>query len=79
MGSRSVNIKEIKVGERLRKKVGSIQNMENLERSIATTGLIHPIVVNAKFELLIGARRLEACKALGWNEIQANVINGEGQ
>lgn len=73
--NKKVSIKKIVVGDRFRKKIGSVQDMEKLERSIATVGLIQPIVINSDCELLAGQRRLEACKTLGWKEIDCNIID----
>ncbi|HEX6971099.1 MAG TPA: ParB/RepB/Spo0J family partition protein [Limnochordia bacterium] len=47
-----------------------------LATSIAEQGLLHPIVVRPrgeKYELVVGERRLRACRALGWSEIPAYV------
>jgi ParB-like chromosome segregation protein Spo0J len=38
-------------------------------------GLLHPIVVNEKAELVAGMPRLEACKALGWSRIPVHTVN----
>ena len=46
-------------------------DIDTLANSIAEVGLIHPIVVEKKTKLLIaGERRLRACTALGWTEIE---------
>ena len=54
-------IDDIKVGKRHRQDLGDI---ETLAQSIAATGLLHPITVDATGNLLAGARRLAACKQL---------------
>lgn len=61
----------ITVGERFRKDLGDI---ESLAASIKTHGLLHPIVITRDElapELVVGARRLAACKLLGWTFIKA--------
>src|SRR4249920_1005230 len=65
-------IKDIKIGKRFRKKVGDIKP---LAQSIKEIGLLHPVVINENDELIAGARRLEACKLLGYEEIPVNVVN----
>jgi ParB family chromosome partitioning protein len=41
--------------------------------SIRTLGLLHPIVVTNKGDLLCGAKRLLACRQLGWTEVPTTV------
>jgi len=64
-------IADITVGKRHRRDLGDI---ETLAKSIAATGLLHPITVDATSNLLAGARRLAACKQLGWSEIPVRVV-----
>gem|GEM_PF-2134558 len=64
-------ISEIIVGERARRDYGDI---EGLAKSIKEHGLIHPIVIDSNNTLVAGGRRLEACKALGWTEIEVKDI-----
>lgn len=52
----------IKVPERFRKDLGDI---EELAESLKARGQIQPIVVDHNNHLIVGHRRLEACKALG--------------
>lgn len=68
-----VPIDSISVGQRFRKQVGT--NISLLMESIKELGLLHPIVVSADSRLIAGARRLEACKRLGWIEIPVHRIN----
>jgi ParB/RepB/Spo0J family partition protein len=65
-------IDAIKIGERHRRDLGDI---DVLARSIADDGLLHPIVIRPDGQLIAGARRLAACKQLGWNDISATVID----
>lgn len=54
--------------------------VEELAKSIAALGLLQPVVVVARqdgYRLVAGARRLQACRSLGWGEIPA-VVFGEG-
>jgi len=50
--------------------------VSELAESIKTVGLINPITVTADKELVAGAHRLEACKSLGWSEIECLVFDG---
>ena len=66
-----LDIEDIKTGSRIREEIGDITQ---LMQSIQEVGLISPIIVNEEYELLSGFRRLEACRQLGWTEIEAKVI-----
>jgi len=46
-----------------------------LARSIDQVGLIHPLCVNEKNELLSGGRRHSAIKLLGWDEVEVTIVN----
>lgn len=62
---------EVKIGPRFRKDLGDI---ESLSQSIQEFGLLHPIAVDDDRNLIAGRRRLEACKALGWDFIRVNMV-----
>ena len=66
----------IKVGERVRKDLG---DLDALKKSLEKHGLIHPILINSKGELIAGFRRLTAAKELGWKEIEARVLDPQKQ
>ncbi len=66
-----LDLAEIAVGERDRVDHGDI---EALAESIATVGLLHPIVVTDAAVLVAGGRRLDAVKRLGWTEVPVTVI-----
>ena len=59
-------ISEILVEDRQRQDLGDI---DKLAESLATLGLIQPIVVNQAKRLIAGGRRLTAARKLGWKEI----------
>lgn len=44
-------------------------DVTELEKSISTIGLISPLIINDKNELLAGARRYKALKNLGYSEV----------
>ena len=71
IGRKTLPLGNIRVGKRHRRDMGDI---EGLAASIADIGLLHPITVDEDGRLLAGARRLAACKQLGWKEIPVNVV-----
>jgi ParB family chromosome partitioning protein len=70
--SKPVAIHDIVVGDRYRKDLG---DLEPLKQSIAELGLLHPVVIDGERRLLVGGRRLEACKQLGMLTIPAVVAS----
>jgi ParB family chromosome partitioning protein len=68
--SKPVAIGDITVVDRYRKNLG---DLEPLKQSIAELGLLHPVVLDSERRLLVGGRRLEACKQLGMKTIPAVV------
>jgi ParB family transcriptional regulator, chromosome partitioning protein len=71
----SIPVDSILIGTRFRKDCGS---MDSLINSISKFGLLQPIVVRPevgeKFTLLAGFRRLNACKMLKMDMIEAHVM-----
>lgn len=63
-----VNIKDIKIKKRVRHDLGDLEALKN---SLRTYGLLNPITLNNKYELIAGERRLQAAKQLGWTNINA--------
>jgi ParB family chromosome partitioning protein len=60
----------------IRKRVRhSLGNLEPLMESLKVHGQLQPIIINRKYELIAGQRRLEAAKLLGWRSIQALIID----
>lgn len=55
-----------------------LDQIDELARSIASVGLLHPIVVRMvqddKFEVVAGHRRLEACKKLRLTKVPCHVV-----
>ena len=64
-------IASIRIGKRHRVDLGDVAQLAD---SIEDIGLLHPIAVNEDGLLLAGARRLAACKRLGWKQIPVNVV-----
>ena len=67
-----ISISDIKVRKRVRKENGEIAM---LMESMREHGLINPIVVTEKYELIAGFRRYTAATKLGWDAIPATVVN----
>ena len=65
-----VNINDIKIKKRVRRDLGDLEALKN---SLRTYGLLNPITLNSKYELIAGERRLQAAKQLGWININAVV------
>ena len=61
--------------ERIRRDIGDLDSLQN---SINTVGLLTPILIDENNRLLAGYRRLSACRNLGWQEIAVNVIPLDG-
>lgn len=67
---RMVSIDAVSVTPWRRRGLG---DTEALRESIASNGLLQPIVLDASLTLVCGMHRLEACRALGWTEVPAFV------
>lgn len=67
-----VKIDDIKIKKRVRRDLG---DLEALKDSLKQYGLMNPITLNSKYELVAGERRLEAAKSLGWERINAIVLD----
>lgn len=65
-----VRIADIKVPEGRRQ----LRGLDELVESIRTVGLLNPITLTEELRLVAGYHRLEACKRLGWSEIDATII-----
>ena len=76
MNVKKISIDKIKKRKRVRENVRGIKD---LAKNIEEYDLLNPITVipldGGFFLLLAGDRRLEACKLLGWKEIDANVLD----
>ena len=65
-----VSIAQVTIGQRHRKDMGDLHALGD---SINTLGLLQPVGVTSKMQLVWGERRLKACEMLGWREIDAVV------
>lgn len=66
-----LKINDVKIGQRVRDEYG---DMESLANSIKEHGLLHPIVVDSRYNLIAGCRRLLACERIGLKEIEAKIL-----
>ena len=69
-----MKISNIKIGKRFRKDLGDLTSLKN---SIKDIGLLQPIVVDEKNNLIAGYRRLLAHQKLGLKDIKVNVVKIE--
>ncbi len=66
-----LKIDDVKIGQRVRDEYG---DMVSLANSIKEHGLLHPIVVDAHYNLIAGCRRLLACERIGLKEIEVKML-----
>lgn len=67
-----IDIDKIFVSDRVCKNLSGISELAD---SIKRNGLINPILIDDSYHLINGARRLLACKSLGWSMIDAYMLN----
>lgn len=63
---KTIEIKVIKIGKRIRKDLGKLNSLKD---SMQEIGLLHPIVLDETNKLVAGRRRVVAAKELGWKVI----------
>lgn len=68
---KTIPVSEIAVGDRVRKE---FKHLTILAESIRMVGLLHPVILNSRKELIAGSRRLEAVKRLGWTEVPVCIV-----
>src|SRR5690606_15243143 len=66
-----VDSDKIRIEDRIRKDLGDISE---LAKDIEQNGLINPPTVTPDLVLIAAARRLAACKLLGWQQIEVKVM-----
>jgi len=70
----NIKIREIEIGSRKRKL--NEDKVKELAESLNLLGQLEPITITKDNVLLAGWHRLEAAKLLGWDEIKAEVFEG---
>ena len=71
-----IKIEDVRIPNRIRRKTG---NLAPLTESMDRFGLIHPILIDQKHRLVTGFRRLQAAKRLGWETIDARMVELESK
>ena len=67
-----IDIDQIIIRKRVRTNLGDLSSlMESLRRH----GLLNPIVIDSRNQLVAGHRRTEAAMRLGWKTIEARVVD----
>jgi len=67
-----VAINQISIG--LNRRALKDKKVAELMESIQTNGLLNPITLDRKLNLIAGLHRLTACKLLGFEQIECNII-----
>ena len=73
MANQQIQVHNIKVGTRFRKL--DDDKVDELAKSISVIGLLHPIVIDTKNNLLSGHHRLEAHRKLGRESIECKQVS----
>ena len=73
MTNQQIQVHNIKVGTRFRKL--DDEKVDELVKSISVIGLLHPIVIDTKNNLLSGHHRLEAHRKLGRESIECKLVS----
>ncbi|MCK4514030.1 MAG: ParB N-terminal domain-containing protein [Spirochaetaceae bacterium] len=69
-----IELGKIIIRKRVRKNLGDLASlMESLRRH----GLLNPVVINTRNELVAGHRRIESAKRLGWSVIEVRIVEGQ--
>ena len=55
-------------------EIYSLSNIEDLESSISSLGLLERLVINDEFQVISGNRRLVAIQNLGWKNVDCEKV-----
>ena len=55
------------------KEIYSLSSIEELMESISEVGLLQPLIIDSRNQVISGNRRFESIKRLGWEEVQVEV------
>jgi ParB family chromosome partitioning protein len=72
MVSMRVLLDDIKIGNRIRREIG---NIEDLKDSMSRHGLLQPIVIDGEYNLIAGFRRYKAARLLGWDSMEVRMVD----
>jgi len=67
-----VPVSDIRIKKRIRKDVG---DLDALMESLEAHGQVNPVLITARYELIAGHRRLESARRLGWQSVDARIVN----
>ena len=69
-----IKVKNIKIDDKKRIRFESGKNIRDLKESIKHIGLLHPLTLDNKLNLIAGFRRFRAIKELEWDEVEVNIL-----
>ena len=55
------------------KEIYSLSSIEELMESISEVGLLQPLIIDSRNQVISDNRRFESIKRLGWEEVQVEV------
>ena len=61
------------------KEIYTLSSIEELMESISKVGLLQPLIIDSRNQVISGNRRFESVKRLGWEEVEVEVIVREVQ
>ena len=67
-----IAIDEILISDRVRQDLGDV---DALSASLARSGQLNPVTVSQRNELIAGHRRVMAAQKLGWQYVEAHVVD----
>src|SRR6056300_891542 len=56
------------------KEIYTLSSIEELMESISEVGLLQPLIIDSRNQVISGNRRFESVKQLGWEEVEVNLI-----
>ena len=56
------------------KEIYTLSSIEELMESISEVGLLQPLIIDSRNQVISGNRRFESIKKLGWEEVEVNLI-----
>ena len=56
------------------KEIYTLSSIEELMESISEVGLLQPLIIDSRNQVISGNRRFESIKRLGWEEVEVNLI-----
>ena len=55
------------------KEIYTLSSIEELMGSISEVGLLQPLIIDSRNQVISGNRRFESVKRLGWEEVEVEV------